>query len=172
MELSANFEATAIESQVKEYITSRDLEKHLFASDKPETIRFIEGPPTMNGIPHAGHLRGRVIKDLWYRFNTLQGKKIEFNGGWDTQGLPVELQVEKELGVSGGKTEAIKEFGIERIVSECKKIVEKFNKTWVEVDDLLGMSFNHEKAYWTFRDKFIERECQLLKKAYENKILE
>ena len=65
----------------------------------------------MNGIPHAGHLRGRVIKDLWYRFNTLQGKKIEFNGGWDTQGLPVELQVEKELGVTGGKSEAIKEFG-------------------------------------------------------------
>ncbi|MBT5201303.1 MAG: isoleucine--tRNA ligase, partial [Thaumarchaeota archaeon] len=114
----------------------------------------------------------RVIKDLWYRFNTLQGKKIEFNGGWDTQGLPVELQVEKELGVSGGKTEAIKEFGVERIVSECKKVVEKFNKTWVEVDELLGMSFNHKKAYWTFRDEFIEREWQVLKKAYENKILE
>ncbi|MFB5625148.1 MAG: isoleucine--tRNA ligase [Nitrosopumilus sp.] len=172
MELSTKFDAKAIESQVKEYIKSIDLEKQIFASDKPEKIRFIEGPPTMNGIPHAGHLRGRVIKDLWYRFNTLQGKKIEFNGGWDTQGLPVELQVEKELGVSGGKTEAIKEFGIERIVSECKKVVEKFNKTWVEVDDLLGMSFNHEKAYWTFRDEFIEREWQVLKKAYENKILE
>ena len=172
MELSTKFDAKAIESQVKEYIKSIDLEKQIFASDKPEKIRFIEGPPTMNGIPHAGHLRGRVIKDLWYRFNTLQGKKIEFNGGWDTQGLPVELQVEKELGVSGGKTEAIKEFGVERIVSECKKVVEKFNKTWIEVDDLLGMSFNHEKAYWTFRDEFIEREWQVLKKAYENKILE
>jgi isoleucyl-tRNA synthetase len=172
MDLSTKFDAKAIESQVKEYIKSFDLEKEIFASDKPEKIRFIEGPPTMNGIPHAGHLRGRVIKDLWYRFNTLQGKKIEFNGGWDTQGLPVELQVEKELGVSGGKTEAIKEFGIERIVSECKKVVEKFNKTWLEVDDLLGMSFNHEKAYWTFRDEFIEREWQVLKKAHENGILE
>jgi len=172
MELSTKFDAKAIESQVKEYIKSIDLEKQIFASDKPEKIRFIEGPPTMNGIPHAGHLRGRVIKDLWYRFNTLQGKKIEFNGGWDTQGLPVELQVEKELGVSGGKTEAIKQFGVERIVSECKKVVEKFNKAWIEVDDLLGMSFNHEKAYWTFRDEFIEREWQILKKAYENGILE
>jgi len=172
MELSTKFDAKAIESQVKEYIKSFDLEKEIFASDKPEKIRFVEGPPTMNGIPHAGHLRGRVIKDLWYRFNTLQGKKIEFNGGWDTQGLPVELQVEKELGVSGGKTEAIKEFGIERIVSECKKVVEKFNKTWLEVDDLLGMSFNHDKAYWTFRDEFIEREWQVLKKAHENGILE
>jgi len=172
MELSPKFDAKAIESEVRKYIKSIDLEKQIFASDKPEKIRFIEGPPTMNGIPHAGHLRGRVIKDLWYRFNTLQGKKIEFNGGWDTQGLPVELQVEKELGVTGGKSEAIKEFVVERIVSECKKVVEKFNKTWVEVDEQLGMSFNHEKAYWTFRDEFIEREWQVLKKAYENKILE
>jgi len=172
MELSTKFDAKEIESQVKQYIKNIDLEKQIFASDKPEKIRFIEGPPTMNGIPHAGHLRGRVIKDLWYRYNTLQGKKIEFNGGWDTQGLPVELQVEKELGVTGGKTEAIKQFGVERIVSECKKVVEKFNKSWVKVDELLGMSFNHEKAYWTFRDEFIEREWQILKKAHENGILE
>ncbi|MEK0344382.1 MAG: isoleucine--tRNA ligase [Nitrosopumilus sp.] len=172
MELSTKFDAKAIESQVKAYIKSIDLEKQIFASDKPEKIRFIEGPPTMNGIPHAGHLRGRVIKDLWYRFNTLQGKKIEFNGGWDTQGLPVELQVEKELGVTGGKTELIKQFGIERIVSECKKVVAKYNKAWIEVDELLGMSFNHDKAYWTFTDEFIEREWQVLKKAYENGILE
>ena len=172
MELAAKFDAKEIESQVREYIKSIDLEAQIFASDKPEKIRFIEGPPTMNGIPHAGHLRGRVIKDLWYRFNTLQGKKIEFNGGWDTQGLPVELQVEKELGVTGGKTEAIKQFGIERIISECKKVVQKYNKTWLEVDNLLGMSFNHDKAYWTFRDEFIEREWQILKKAYENNILE
>lgn len=172
MELEGKFDAKAIESQVREYIKSIDLENQIFASDKPEKIRFIEGPPTMNGIPHAGHLRGRIIKDLWYRFNTLQGKKIEFNGGWDTQGLPVELQVEKELGVTGGKTEAIRQFGIERIVSECKKVVEKYNKTWIKVDELLGMSFNHDKAYWTFRDEFIEREWQVLKKAHENGILE
>jgi isoleucyl-tRNA synthetase len=126
----------------------------------------------MNGVPHAGHLRGRVIKDLWYRFNTLRGKKIEFNGGWDTQGLPVELQVEKELGVTGGKTEAIKKYGIEKIVSECKNVVKKYNEKWLEVDNLLGMSFNHQKAYWTYRDEFIEREWQILKKAYENNILE
>ena len=172
MELSTKFDAKAIENQVRDYIGSINLEEKIFASDKKERVRFIEGPPTMNGIPHAGHLRGRVIKDLWYRFNTLQGKKIDFNGGWDTQGLPVELQVEKELGVTGGKTEAIKQFGIERIVSECKNVVNKYNKTWVQVDELLGMSFNHEKAYWTYRDEFIEREWQVLKKANENGILE
>jgi isoleucyl-tRNA synthetase len=91
MELASKFDAKAIESQIKEYTKSISVEKLIFDSDKPENIRFIEGPPTMNGIPHAGHLRGRVIKDLWYRFNTLKGNKIEFNGGWDTQGLPVEL---------------------------------------------------------------------------------
>jgi len=165
MELSSKFDAKSIEAQIREYKKSMDIEKLIFESDKPENIRFIEGPPTMNGIPHAGHLRGRVIKDLWYRFNTLRGKKIEFNGGWDTQGLPIELQVEKELGVTGGKTEAIKKFGIEKIVSECKNIVKKYNVKWLEVDDLLGMSFNHEKAYWTFRDEFIEREWQVLKKS-------
>ena len=172
MKLSSKFDAKAIESEVRKYIKSIDVEKMIFESDKPEKIMFIEGPPTMNGVPHAGHLRGRVIKDLWYRFNTLQGKKIVFNGGWDTQGLPVELQAEKELGVTGGKSEVIEKIGIEKLVEECKRIVKKFNTKWVEVDETLGMSFNHNKAYWTYRDEFIEREWQILKKAHENKILE
>jgi isoleucyl-tRNA synthetase len=172
MKLSSKFDAKAIESETRKYIKSIDVERLIFESDKPEKIMFIEGPPTMNGVPHAGHLRGRVIKDLWYRFNTLQGKKIVFNGGWDTQGLPVELQAEKELGVTGGKSEVIEKVGIEKLVEECKRIVKKFNVKWIEVDNLLGMSFNHNKAYWTYRDEFIEREWQVLKKAYENKILE
>jgi len=172
MELSSKFDAKAIESEMRKYIKSIDVEKLIFESDKPEKIMFIEGPPTMNGVPHAGHLRGRVIKDLWYRFNTLQGKKIVFNGGWDTQGLPVELQAEKELGVTGGKSEVIEKVGIEKLVEECKRIVKKFNTKWVAVDNLLGMSFNHNKAYWTYRDEFIEREWQVLKKAHENGILE
>src|SRR5438309_4693663 len=125
----------------------------------------------MNGTPHAGHLRGRVIKDLWYRYWTLLGHKIIFNAGWDTQGLPVELQAEKELGISGSKSEVIAAAGIEKIVLECKKIVHKFNEKWVEADNLLGMSFNQENAYWTYKDEYIEREWQYLKKAYENGIL-
>ena len=172
MDLSAKFDAKKIESEVSQYTDSIDVEKLIWQSDKSEEIMFIEGPPTMNGIPHAGHLRGRVIKDLWYRFNTLKGKKITFNGGWDTQGLPVELQAEKELGVTGGKTEVIEKVGIEKLVEECKKIVKKYNEKWVTVDKLLGMSFNHEKAYWTFRDQYIEREWQVLKKAHKNGILE
>ncbi len=172
MELATKFDAKGIESEIRKYMSSIDIEKLIFDSDKREKIIFIEGPPTMNGVPHAGHLRGRVIKDLWYRFNTLEGKKIVFNGGWDTQGLPVELQAEKELGVTGGKSEVIEKIGIEKLVEECKRIVKKFNTKWLEVDDLLGMSFNHNKAYWTYRDEFIEREWQVLKKAHENGILE
>ncbi len=172
MELSSKFDAKKIESEVREDLKSIDVEKLIFESDKPEEIMFIEGPPTMNGIPHAGHLRGRVIKDLWYRFNTLRGKKIVFNGGWDTQGLPVELQAEKELGITGGKTEVIEKIGIEKLVEECKRLVKKYNEKWVQVDKLLGMSFNHEKAYWTYRDEFIQREWQFLKKAHQNGILE
>ncbi len=172
MEFSERFDAKEIESQVKKYIKSVDLQKLISASDRSEKVRFIEGPPTMNGIPHAGHLRGRIIKDLWYRFNTLQGRHVMFDGGWDTQGLPVELQAEKELGVTGGKTEAIKKFGIERIVAECKGVVEKYNTAWVDADRSLGVSLDHDRAYWTFRDEFIEREWQVLKKALEARILD
>src|SRR5574342_41087 len=115
MKLSSKFDAKAIESEIREYVRSIDVEKLIFESDKPEKILFIEGPPTMNGVPHAGHLRGRVIKDLWYRFMTLCGSKVIFNAGWDTQGLPVELQAEKELGMEGSKTEVIESTGIEKI---------------------------------------------------------
>ena len=173
MELSKDFDSKKIEQEMRSYLNSVDLEKMIFESDsKNEEIMFIEGPPTMNGIPHAGHLRGRVIKDLWYRYKTLRGFKIIFNAGWDTQGLPVELQAQKELGITGGKNEIIESVGIEKLVSECKKLVKKYNSKWIEVDNLLGMSFNQEKAYWTYKDEFIEREWQFLKKANENKILE
>jgi isoleucyl-tRNA synthetase len=172
MELSHDFNAKQIEDQVRNSLSSLDLQKLIFESrDKIEKIVFIEGPPTMNGVPHAGHLRGRVIKDLWYRYMTLCGNKVIFNAGWDTQGLPVELQAEKELGITGSKSEVIQSTGIEKIVSECKKIVHRFNETWVEADKLLGMSFNQEKAYWTYKDEYIEREWKYLKKAYENGIL-
>ena len=84
----------------------------------------------------------------------------------------MELQAQKELGIEGGKNEIIKTVGIEKLVSECKNLVKKYNEKWVKVDKLLGMSLNQENAYWTFRDEFIQREWQFLKKANENKILE
>src|SRR5712692_7503303 len=125
----------------------------------------------MNGEPHAGHLRGRIIKDLWYRFNTLQKKKVLFRAGWDTQGLPVELQAEKELGLTGSKRQNVSRVGLEKIVETCKKVIHRYNESWITADKLLGMSFNYEKAYWTYRDEYIEREWRYLKKAWETGIL-
>ena len=172
MELSREYNSKQVEQDIKKYLADINLEKLISESNgKRKKIMFIEGPPTMNGEPHVGHLRGRVIKDLWYRYNTLRGKKVVFNAGWDTQGLPVELQAEKELGIKGGKSEILKTSGIEKLVSECKRIVHKYQEKWVQADKLLGVSLNQEKAYWTYKDEYIEREWQFLKKAHENGIL-
>ncbi len=172
MEIPPEFNAKKIEEKIRNSLSSTDLQKLISESpNKTKKTVFIEGPPTMNGVPHAGHLRGRVIKDLWYRYVTLCGSRVIFNAGWDTQGLPVELQAEKELGIEGSKSEVIESAGVEKIVSECKRIVHRFNEKWIEADKLLGMSFNQEKAYWTYKDQYIEREWQYLKKAYENGIL-
>jgi len=172
MELVNEFNLKKIEETAKEYLSKLDLQKLINESaDKREKIMFIEGPPTLNGEPHAGHLRGRVFKDLWYRFNTLDSKNVIFNAGWDTQGLPVELQAEKELGIKNGKSEISTPLQIENLVAECKKIVSKFHKKWVGVDKKLGMSFNQENAYWTYSDEYIEREWRVLKQAHKNGIL-
>ncbi|MEM3143787.1 MAG: isoleucine--tRNA ligase [Candidatus Nitrosotenuis sp.] len=171
MQLAKEFDSKKIEEEIQAYLSESNLRERIWKSKKGPEIIFIEGPPTMNGTPHAGHLRGRIIKDLWYRYTTLKGYKVKFNAGWDTQGLPVELQAEKELGVTGGKTEILKTVGIEKLVNECKKLVHKYNEKWVEVDRMLGMSFNQECAYWTYKDSFIEREWQFLKKAHETGIL-
>ena len=96
---------------------------------------------------------------------------MEFRAGWDTQGLPVELQAEKNLGLTGSKAENIKKVGISRIVEECKDLIKKNAEKWIKVDSLLAMSFDYEKAYWTYKDTYIEREWQILKKAWELGIL-
>ena len=172
MELGNEFNLKDIEQTTRDYLSKLDLQELINEStNKQEKITFIEGPPTLNGEPHAGHLRGRVFKDLWYRFNTLDGKNVVFNAGWDTQGLPVELQAEKELGIKNGKSGITTPQQIESLVAECKKIVLKFHKKWVDADEKLGMSFNQENAYWTYTDEYIEREWQLLKHADENGIL-
>ncbi|HEX6282120.1 MAG TPA: isoleucine--tRNA ligase [Nitrososphaera sp.] len=172
MNFSTKFDSKAIENNVRDYLENIDLESYLERElAGRELVGYIEGPPTMNGEPHAGHLRGRIIKDLWYRFNTLQKKRVIFRAGWDTQGLPVELQAEKELGLTGSKVENVGKVGVEKIVETCKKIVYLYNEKWVAVDKLLGMSFDYEKAYWTFHNQYIEREWQYLKKAWESGVL-
>src|SRR2546428_8974583 len=124
MQISSEFKPKDIEQEVKNQLSSVDLEKLIFNSpNKTRKIAFIEGPPTMNGTPHAGHLRGRIIKDLWYRYMTLRGYKIIFNAGWDTQGLPVELQAEKELAASGSKSQVMDSTAVETLESDCRTMI-------------------------------------------------
>ena len=169
MQINNKLNFKEIENKIRN-IPNLQLRKML-QKTKFKNIIFIEGPPTMNGRPHIGHLRGRIIKDFWYRYNTLQGYYIKFNAGWDTQGLPIELQAEKELKIYGGKSDILKLATIEKLVAECKKLVNKYNKIWIQMDELLGMSFNQKEAYWTCDDQYIEKEWKILKKAYENGIL-
>lgn len=172
VKLAEKFNLAEIEAEVRDRLSGVNLDEIISRSEDREMITFIEGPPTMNGTPHAGHLRGRVIKDFWYRYQTLRGRRVIFNAGWDTQGLPVELQAQKELGVEGGRNEIIESVGIERLVSACKDLVIKYNKSWVEADKMLGVSLNQERAYWTYKDGFIEREWQFLRRANEEGILQ
>ena len=172
MEFSAKFDAKAMEAQVRAYHETANVaalvQSELANRDR---VGFIEGPPTMNGEPHAGHLRGRIIKDLWYRFRILQKVNPVFRAGWDTQGLPVELAAEKELGLTGSKAENLKKVSEEKIVETCKRLIASNNEKWIAMDNLLGMSFDYQKAYWTFRDDYIEREWQYLKKAWDAGVL-
>jgi isoleucyl-tRNA synthetase len=173
MELEAKYDPKEIEFQINSYLDKIDkkslITRELSAYEK--TLGFVEGPPTLNGEPHVGHLRGRIIKDLWFRYKTLQKYRVIFRAGWDTQGLPIELQAEKNLGLTGSKAENIKKVGITKIVDACKDLIKKNSEKWIKVDALLGMSFDYENAYWTFRDNYIEREWQVLKKAWELGIL-
>jgi len=133
-------------------------------------LGYVEGPPTLNGVPHVGHARGRVMKDLRYRFKTMQGFYMTFWAGWDCQGLPIELEVEKELGVKN-KMELLEKVGEERFVAECKKILMKYYREWLKADQKLGLFMDYDKAYWTYLDEYIEREWQYLKSAWEQNLL-
>lgn len=170
--LSADYDWKKVETKVRAFYddpgTRRAISRR-FAGKKP--IGYVEGPPTLNNQPHIGHVRGRMMKDLWYRHSTLQGQNIVFRGGWDTQGLPVELQAEKEMGLSGNKWEDLKEVGVEKLVEACKALIGKYKKDWVESDRLLGMLIDHDRAYMTYRDSYIEREWKYLEKGWKEGLL-
>jgi isoleucyl-tRNA synthetase len=134
-------------------------------------LGYVEGPPTLNGVPHIGHARGRVMKDLRYRWKTMQGYYIPFWSGWDCQGLPVELEVERQLGVRN-KRELLEKVGMEKFIQECKKTIEKYHKAWVDADKKLAVFIDQDKAYFTYKDEYIEKEWQILKRAWDQGLLE
>ncbi len=105
---------------------------------KPNFV-FYEGPPTANGKPHIGHVLGRVIKDFICRYKTMDGYRVVRKAGWDTHGLPVELGVEKQLGISG--KQEIEEYGVEKFITKCKDSVFEYERQWRELTEAI--------AYWT-----------------------
>jgi isoleucyl-tRNA synthetase len=171
--LPTNYNPLELEKEIRQFWIScqiRDKLEHIEKEAKG-ILGYVEGPPTLNGIPHIGHARGRVMKDIRYRWKTMQGYYMPFWAGWDCQGLPVELEVEKLLGVKN-KHELLEHVGEERFIEECKKTIMRYHGMWLEADTNLGVFINQEKAYWTYKDSYIEREWQILKRAWDQNLLE
>ena len=170
--LSADYDWKKIETKVRTFYDAPGVRTRIAeAVSKSKPVGYVEGPPTLNNQPHVGHVRGRMMKDLWFRHRTLGGENLVFRGGWDTQGLPVELQAEKELGLSGNKWEDLNKVGVDKLVEKCKSIIGKYKRDWEEADRLLGLLIDHKKAYMTYRDSYIEREWSYLETAWERGLL-
>ncbi len=130
---------------------------------------FYDGPPTANGKPHIGHILTRVMKDIIPRYKTMKGKHVLRKAGWDTHGLPVELEVEKSLGLDGkGQIEG---YGIEPFIKQCKQSVWKYKSEWEKMSDRVGYWVDMDNPYVTYDDNYIESEWWALKKMHEKGLL-
>ena len=136
--------------------------------NSPE-FTFYDGPPTANGKPHIGHVLTRVIKDTIPRYQTMKGYKVPRKAGWDTHGLPVELEVEKELGLDG--KEQIEAYGMEPFIKKCKESVWQYKGMWEEFSDVVGFWADMEHPYVTYEDNYIESEWWALKKIWDKGLL-
>ncbi|WML50052.1 isoleucine--tRNA ligase [Neobacillus sp. PS3-34] len=130
-----------------------------------ETFVFYEGPPTANGLPHVGHALGRTLKDIIARYQTMSGKHVVRKAGWDTHGLPVELGVEKALGISGKKE--IEEYGVESFINKCKESVFSYEKQWREFTRDLGYWVDMDHPYMTMENDYIESVWNILGTIHE-----
>ena len=130
---------------------------------------FLEGPPTANGLPHPGHVLTRVMKDLVLRYQTMNKHYVFRKAGWDTHGLPVEIEVEKELNLQD--KQGVEKYGIKRFNEECKKCVFKYENAWVEMTRRIGFWLDMENPYITLKNEYIESVWWSLKQAWEKKLL-
>ncbi|WP_067922757.1 isoleucine--tRNA ligase [Alicyclobacillus shizuokensis] len=162
--------AKAREQRVLSFWREHDVfrESERMREGSPEFV-FYEGPPTANGRPHPGHVLTRVMKDVYPRYRTMKGFHVTRKAGWDTHGLPVEIEVEKKFGISGKKQ--IQEFGIERFVQECKNSVFTYEQTWRELSERLGYWVDLDNPYMTLTDDYIESVWHLLKTIYDKGLL-
>ncbi|MCL6631150.1 MAG: isoleucine--tRNA ligase [Alicyclobacillus herbarius] len=162
--------AKAREERVLSFWKENDvfLESERQREGGPEFV-FYEGPPTANGRPHPGHVLTRVMKDVYPRYRTMKGYHVTRKAGWDTHGLPVEIEVEKKFGISGKKQ--IQEFGVERFIQECKNSVFTYEQTWRELSERLGYWVDLDHPYMTLSDDYIESVWYLLQTIYKKGLL-
>ncbi len=144
-------------------------EKSIDSRKEGETYTFYDGPPTANGKPHIGHVLTRAIKDMIPRYQTMKGHKVPRKAGWDTHGLPVELEVEKLLGLDG--KEQIEEYGLEPFIEKCKESVWKYKGMWEDFSGTVGFWADMEHPYVTYDNDFIESEWWALKQIWEKGLL-
>ena len=148
---------------------SHIFEKSMEQRKQGETYTFYDGPPTANGKPHIGHVLTRVIKDMIPRYRTMKGYMVPRKAGWDTHGLPVELEVEKKLGLDG--KEQIEEYGMEPFIQQCKESVWKYKGMWEDFSSTVGFWADMEHPYVTYDDNFIESEWWALKQIWDKGLL-
>ena len=144
-------------------------EKSMDSRKEGETYTFYDGPPTANGKPHIGHVLTRVIKDMIPRYRTMKGYMVPRKAGWDTHGLPVELEVEKKLGLDG--KEQIEEYGMEPFIQQCKESVWKYKGMWEDFSSTVGFWADMEHPYVTYDNNFIESEWWALKEIWNKGLL-
>ena len=158
------------EKQVEKFWEEHDIFRKSMENRKEgETYTFYDGPPTANGKPHIGHVETRTIKDMIPRYQTMKGKYVPRKAGWDTHGLPVELEVEKLLGLNG--KEQIEEYGMEPFIKKCKESVWKYKGMWEDFSRTVGFWADMDNPYVTYDDDFIESEWWALKEIWNKKLL-
>ena len=144
-------------------------EKSMQSRPEENSFTFYEGPPTANGKPHIGHVLTRVIKDLIPRYRTMKGARVPRKAGWDTHGLPVELEVEKKLGIDG--KDQIESYGLEPFIAHCKESVWNYKEMWEDFSGTVGFWADNDDPYVTYTNNFIESEWWALKKIWDRGLI-
>ena len=159
-----------MEQEVAEVWKEKNIIQKNFDMNKGKRyFTFYDGPPTANGMPHAGHIITRVMKDIIPRYKVMKGYRVIRKAGWDTHGLPVELEIEKKLGISG--KEQIEEYGVEKFVKECKESVFKYVHIWEEMTNKVGYWVDMKHPYITYDNKYIESVWWALKELWNKGLL-
>ena len=159
-----------MERKVAEYWKENNIIKKNFNMNEGKRyFTFYDGPPTANGKPHVGHIETRVMKDIIPRYKVMKGYKVIRKAGWDTHGLPVELEIEKSLGISG--KEQIEEYGVEKFVKKCKESVFTYVHMWEEMTNKAGYWVDMENPYVTYHNDYIESVWWALKQMWEKGLL-